>query len=367
MEEFDIKNLMGLLGGTGGAKVVSQMNPITAGLQAIPAIYQLGLGIDQTAKANRLANSTVRPIMGVPQGQQNALAGAYNMAFGQAPGIGIAQQLMGQNNASTIAGIQNSGGGGAERMQALLGNNANAGLQAQQLAMQQQAFQQQMLMNLQNQQMQLAQTQKEQFDYNRNQPYQNIMDKAAQLRDSGPKNIQGGMTGLGGAIASAVGPMGGNAPLGGSPVDALSSRGPGSLMPDISQNSQRLGLPGEGEFGRPNVSLMPDISQRGMRDASFLSPMEQPSDQYDGAGAPDMTPLGGTQYNAQGEPVMGAIFDYNMGRNLMGGRPEFDVEAISKEYGGNVSPNVLGPAFGHVMRQLGKGKAKKADYNYLLK
>lgn len=370
-EPFDIAKLMGVLGGTGGAAALSQLNPVTAGLQAIPALYQMGTGIAQLIKGNQLAKSTVRPIMWVPQGQQNALAGAYNMAYGQAPGIGIARDIMGQNNAATIAGIQNSGGGGAERMQALLGNNANAGLQAQQLGMQQQQFQQQMLMNLQNQQMQLAQTQKEQFDYNKNQPYQNIMDQAAAQRESGPKNIKEGLTGIGGAVASVVGPMGARNAATGSPVDPLASRGPESLMPDISQNSQRLGLPGDNPFGRPNVSLMPDISQRGMRDASFLSPMEQPVDAYDGAGAPDDTRLGGAQYNAQGEPVMGAIFDYNMGNNLMGQRPRFDMGAISKDFGGNVSPNTLGPAFPYVMDQLGRGAKKAAKtvdkYNYLLK
>ena len=192
-----LKQLMGMAG-TGGLSAASAVNPYAAAANAIPQLIQGGIGVAQAIKGAKLAKSTTRPWMNVPAAQTEALFNARNMATGQAPGLNTAMQQLAQSQAGSISGIQNSGGGGAERLAALTMLDQNAGDQALNLGAMQENWQAQQAMNLQNQLMQMAETQQKQFMYNKDEPYRNIMAASKASTDSGIQNLHGSLTGLGG-------------------------------------------------------------------------------------------------------------------------------------------------------------------------
>ena len=198
-----LKQLMGMAG-TGGLSAASAVNPYAAAANAIPQLIQGGIGVAQAIKGAKLAKSTTRPWMNVPAAQTEALFNARNMATGQAPGLNTAMQQLAQSQAGSISGIQNSGGGGAERLAALTMLDQNAGDQALNLGAMQENWQAQQAMNLQNQLMQMAETQQKQFMYNKDEPYRNIMQASKEQTDAGIQNIHGAATGLGGTFASAI-------------------------------------------------------------------------------------------------------------------------------------------------------------------
>ena len=192
------------MAGEGGLSAASALNPYAAAANAIPQLFQAGLGIAEQVKGDRLAHSAVRPFMSMPAAQVESLYNARNMAGGIAPGLDLARQQLAQNHAGTVYGIRSEGGSGAERMQALLGADQNAGMQALQMGQQQEDWASRMQMNLQNQLAQAAETQQRQFIYNKDEPYRNIMEASKANRDSSNQNIHGALTGLGGTFASAL-------------------------------------------------------------------------------------------------------------------------------------------------------------------
>jgi len=198
-----LKQILGMAG-TGGLSAASAMNPYAAIAGAIPQVFQGALGVGQMIKGAKLAKSTQRPWMDVPAAQTEALFNARNMANGQAPGLNTAMQQMAQAQAGSIAGIQNSGGGGAERLAALTMLDQNAGTQAQNLGAMQENWKANQMGNLQNQLMQLADTQQKQFMYNKDEPYRNIMAASKASTDSGIQNLHGSLTGLGGTFAASL-------------------------------------------------------------------------------------------------------------------------------------------------------------------
>lgn len=202
MDEFFKKILE--FGGTGALSAASALNPATAIMGAIPGVYQLGKGIIQDIQGDKLAKSAVRPVMNMTPAQQAALAQAFNLMRGEAPGSQAARDAMARSQAGSIAAIQNSGGGGAERLAALTRLNQNANTAAMDLGAMQQQFAIQQAMNYQNQLMQADETQKRQFLYNQDEPYRNTMAKAEALDTAGPRNIMEGLERLGRAGASAI-------------------------------------------------------------------------------------------------------------------------------------------------------------------
>lgn len=223
-----LKQILGMAG-TGGLSAASAMNPYAAIAGAIPQVFQGALGVGQMIKGAKLAKSTQRPWMDVPAAQTEALFNARNMANGQAPGLNTAMQQMAQAQAGSIAGIQNSGGGGAERLAALTMLDQNAGTQAQNLGAMQENYKVNQASNLQNQLMQLADTQQKQFMYNKDEPYRNIMEASKASTDSGIQNLHGSLTGLGGTFAASLTKR----PAGdiGSLVDSPAADGSGTVTP----------------------------------------------------------------------------------------------------------------------------------------
>ena len=198
-----LKQILGMAG-TGGLSAASAVNPYAAAANAVPQLIQGGIGIAQAIKGAKLAKSTTRPWMKAPAAQTEALFNARNMAAGQAPGLNTAIQQLAQSQAGSTSAIQNSGGGGAERLAALAMLDQNAGDQALDLGAMQENWQAQQALNLQNQLMQMAETQQRQFMYNKDEPYRNIMQASKEQTDAGIQNIHGAATGLGGTFASAI-------------------------------------------------------------------------------------------------------------------------------------------------------------------
>lgn len=192
-----------------GAGAVSALNPVTAGLAAVPALMEMGLGIGQQIKGHQMAKSAVRPTLGIMPSQTQALYNAQNMAGGIAPGMSLAKNQLASNNAGTTYAIQNSGGGTQDRLAALLMNSRNADANAMQLGAQQEAYSQAMQMNLQNQLMQKAEAEQRLFNYNLDEPYRNLTAMAAAKQNAGVQNMHEGANSLGGVAASAI-KLGGN-------------------------------------------------------------------------------------------------------------------------------------------------------------
>lgn len=192
------------MAGTGALSAASALNPYTAALGALPALYQLGVGIDQSLKARRLANSTIRPQYQMPAAQQLSLANARNMAYGQPAGYADAMGLLARNQAGGFNAVQMSGAGSPERLATLALMDRTGQATAQSMAMQMDQQRRDAMMNYQSQLGGAADTQNRMWDVNTFQPYKETMEMASRYRDSGPKNIHGGLTGIGGAVASGI-------------------------------------------------------------------------------------------------------------------------------------------------------------------
>jgi len=322
-----LKQLLGMAG-TGGLSAASAMNPYAAIAGAIPQVFQGVLGVGQMIKGAKLAKSTQRPWMDVPAAQTEALFNARNMANGQAPGLNTAMQQLAQSQAGSIAGIQNSGGGGAERLAALTMLDQNAGTQAQNLGAMQENWRANQMGNLQNQLMQLADTQQKQFMYNKDEPYRNIMAASKASTDSGIQNLHGSLTGLGGTFAASLTkrPAGDIGSLVDSPAPSVAGRQPEPMTDTSSVNKQnQMGPQGEGPMnGLPANSELPTDSG----EIPFMG----------------STNPGDAAYNPDGQPIPG--YDYAMGNNF-GRRGN-----IQAPLGKNANPKLYGSVFNNLMRQL---------------
>jgi hypothetical protein len=345
--ESDIlKQIMGLLGGTGGAAAVSQMNPVTGIASAVPALFQTGLGIAQEIKADKLANSTTRPIMRTPGSQLEALANARNMATGQAPGISAAMQQLAQSQAGSIAGIQNSGGGNAETLAALTMLDQNAGNQARNIGAMQENWRAGQMGNLQNQLMQMADTENNLFRYNEDEPYKNIMAASQALHNAAPQNVQGGLNGLGGSLASMVGPMKGNTgaiPPGTgtdsryqspsriqaeTPIDAANANSLANMGP------QGEG-PQNGMEARQNYPYSPSPTP-------ILTPGADENIQVHGQSLLSPPPIGNGEI-----PYMGSTIPTDNQLNIQSKQPD-----LTPILGRNATPTMLGGAFGNIVKMM---------------
>lgn len=202
-----------LLASGGGANPVSAMNPITAGLQALPEAYKAGLAIKQAIDANRIRKNLVRPDMTISQGMNEATDVARMSAMDtRLPGQDIIQEQLARNLATSVGGIMNSGGGSSERMAAMVGANqagadalASLGVSAAQM---QQADQQ----ALANQMNLVGQQQDRMWDWNQRQKFLSAAQRASELGNSANTNMYSALKGLGGAAASAIQPPQVNTP-----------------------------------------------------------------------------------------------------------------------------------------------------------
>lgn len=346
MDEFFKKILE--FGGTGGLSAASALNPATAIMGAIPGVYQLGKGIIQDIQGDKLAKSAVRPVMNMTPAQQAALAQAFNLMRGEAPGSQAARDAMARSQAGSIAAIQNSGGGGAERLAALTRLNQNANTAAMDLGAMQQQFALQQAMNYQNQLMQADETQKRQFLYNQDEPYRNTMAKAEALDTAGPRNIMEGLERLGRAGASAISqdvkvntpdPNPGN-------IESITSRTVDTISPStgIDERMQRTSVQANDGTLQERVqsSVMPSmdgINQRSMRTTVNIDePLPEPKGPF---------PIGYDPETRTVNPVAGPP-NYNPSPAEPTG--PFPVGYNKQPGMSRVNPALLGPAYRNVMK-----------------
>lgn len=278
--------------GTGGLAAASALNPATAALAAAPAVYQGVEGIIQRIQGARMAKSAIRPEYQAPSAQVQALAGAQNLAYGQAPGSQVAKDLRLQGMGSSIAGIRSSGGSTAERMAALSSLNNNANLSAMELAANDQQFKLSAAQNLQNQQMQFAQTQDKIWQMNKQQPFLDTAAKAAELQSSGTQNIHGAITGIGGAVASGLtkkeGDANANLPdwlkkiLGNSPAAQADTQ---PFLPDGLKGLPSNAMRAPGDMSDPTIMQggnqlnpnTPDVIKNNINNYNWgITPMKRP-------------------------------------------------------------------------------------------
>lgn len=176
-------------------------DPISAGIAAIPAIYQTIAGIFQNAKGRKMLKGLERPKMNIPGAAQDS----YNRALGLAstfemPGQTGMQQNIDQNFANTAENINQTATSGPEALAALIGADANK-MQAQNdLSIAQEQSYMNRVQNLQNQGNMLADWQDRQWQMNMLAPYQDKAATASSLIGAGNQNTFGGintMSGIG--------------------------------------------------------------------------------------------------------------------------------------------------------------------------
>ncbi len=189
----------------GGLSAASAVNPIAAGLQAVPAAYKIGLAIKQGIEAEKLRKAAVRPVMSTPASvRQNTDMQQLLAMDTRIPGQSYMTDQIMRGHAGVNQAIMNAGGGSAERLAALVGSGANTTQALNNLA--NMGVQQQMQdiaalggqLNLQ------GQYEQQNFDYNQVQKYNDQVDMASRLGDASNQNIYGALMDTGGAVASAI-------------------------------------------------------------------------------------------------------------------------------------------------------------------
>lgn len=183
---------------------MSAINPAFAVAGAAKPLFQLGLGIAQGARARSISRRNPRPTYNIPGAATNALYDQRNLAYGQTPGMNTAMQQLAQSQAGSISGIQNSGGGGAERLAALTMLDQNAGNQALDLAAMQEQFKERQMQNYIGAQNAYAGYQEKKRDWDVMQPYIDAQAKAAAMNDAANTNIHGALGEAGGIISSVL-------------------------------------------------------------------------------------------------------------------------------------------------------------------
>lgn len=171
-----------------GMGAASAISPWMAAAGAVPELFKLGQGIAQSVRARKIERSQQRPTYTPPAAAVEALANQRALAAGEAPGMSAARNQLASSMGGSIAAIQGSGGGQAERLAALTRLNRNASLAALDLGARQQEWRASQEANLINQLDRFAPYQEAAWEYNRNKPYQEAMQMASDLRTTGVKN-----------------------------------------------------------------------------------------------------------------------------------------------------------------------------------
>ena len=171
------------------------MDPLTIMMlaQLAPAAINLGKSGVQAYQAKQLGK-TPRPTYEIPQAVQEATNNAkYVAGMTQLPGQNIMEDRLGRNTSNALADLKevsNSPSQLGANLAKVYGNQMNAennlGIQAGQNWMNNQGL-------LRNQLTQLGQAQNYQFDYNKNQPYQNNMAARSALKEGSFRNLSAGV------------------------------------------------------------------------------------------------------------------------------------------------------------------------------
>ena len=231
---LDWTKLLQLAGG--GAEALSGLNPVTAAIGAVPELFKAGLGIAQGIKAKQIAKNTVRPQYSAPNAFLEALSMAEMRALDpNLPGQGMIENKLGADLSNTIRGIQEMGGSSGERLAAMSAasdNKMNAtldlGVQAANNRLANERALQAALGRA-------ADYQDRAWEWNKKQPYEDAVAKAAALNEGFNSNLYGALKGLGGAAASTIGTNQSNNPqtsvVPGN-VANFSFKKPGSMLND---------------------------------------------------------------------------------------------------------------------------------------
>jgi len=243
LSDFPYLSRMEELLKAGGMSAMSAINPAFAVAGAAKPLFQLGLGIAQGARARSISRRNPRPTYNIPGAATNALYDQRNLAYGQTPGMNTAMQQLAQSQAGSISGIQNSGGGGAERLAALTMLDQNAGNQALDLAAMQEQFKERQMQNYIGAQNAYAGYQEKKRDWDVMQPYIDAQAKAAAMNDAANTNIHGALGEAGGIVSSVIKNGANGMPKSG-PVDAMTPRTLPAQEFDALGAGQRTSVPG---------------------------------------------------------------------------------------------------------------------------
>jgi hypothetical protein len=198
---------LGGLGTAAGIAGKAAMGPLGWGMlaaQAIPTAINLAQAISQKKKANEFAK-TQRPQYEIPQGVLDAVnQSKYLASMRELPGQNLMEGRLGQNTAKGIAEMKNVAANPADlasNVARMYGaqNDAmnNIGIQAGQNWLGQQGQLNQSLNRL-------GQYQQQQWDYNKNQPYQNAMAASSALNEGAFRNAMAGGTNIASGISGAL-------------------------------------------------------------------------------------------------------------------------------------------------------------------
>lgn len=303
-----------LLGG--GMTAASAINPAMAIAGAAQPLFQGVLGLTQGARARKISQRYPRPSYQIPGAATNALNDQRNLAMGQTPGLSSARQQMMQSQAGSANAIMQSGGGNNETLAALAMLDQNAGNQALNLGAMDEQFRAQQMGNLINQQNAYAQWQEKKQEWDSFRPYIEAQEKAAAMNDAANTNIHDALGVGGGLVAQTLvkkdkapgEAMAGKTGLASKGLGAALSKSVGSRMGISPSGTPFNPAKVSGQEGGP---VSPEESFR-LKD---LTPSPDDATQ-----PTDNTPMGGTQYNSKGEPIIGEIFDYKMGNRMRGRR-----------------------------------------------
>lgn len=178
------------------------MDPLTASL--ILAGGKAALGGYQAYKGKKLADQTQRPYYEIPEAVKEQLKLAKAQSIGtRLPGQSAIEENIEGSGESAIRAAQESANNPAALMATISAINANKNQSLQQLGVQGAQMQQQNQANLQNVLGNVAQEQKAQFMYNKDEPYRNTAAAAEALKGAGIQNIQSGLMDAGGIAAKA--------------------------------------------------------------------------------------------------------------------------------------------------------------------
>tara|TARA_R110001592_G_scaffold1340_1_gene7933 strand:- start:14661 stop:15245 length:585 start_codon:yes stop_codon:yes gene_type:complete len=161
-------------------------------LSAVPTVAQAGLGIYQTIKGNRLANSMNRPVYNIPQEILDNLTDSQIQALRGMPAEQKQQYIdnvMRSQQASFGAlGDRKAGLAGIAGVQqnAIDGYRNMLSMDAQQRQTNEQA--------LQGVRSNLAEYKDKEFQMNQMNPYQETMQAAEAMKGAGIQNLMGGVT-----------------------------------------------------------------------------------------------------------------------------------------------------------------------------
>lgn len=187
-------------------------------LALIPSLIQMGQGIAQSAKANKIAKSNQRPTYSstaykIPDEIKEYVARTKAMMNTRLPGQNLMENKIDANTSNAIAGIQQSGNSSADIINSISGINGQQNDAYNNLGIAGVQRYDQMQGNVNNALLTSAQykdraydinsgNRQAEFEYNQNQPYQARAAAASALTGAGQQNIYNGIQG-----ASNIGTM----------------------------------------------------------------------------------------------------------------------------------------------------------------